>query len=103
MRLVEVEKAPCQHLHASNYDPAQVVQGQPIQVLGNGQMWCFDCKEFFVQQLPPRRYTLKQIETLMREFLRESPLTDKLTPQLILSSLFAWLQQWERESGDERG
>lgn len=32
LRIVEAEQGPCQHLHASNYDPAKV----PIQVLGGG-------------------------------------------------------------------
>lgn len=41
----EVER--CRHFHAGNYDPAKVVKDQPIQVLGNGEMWCFDCKQFF--------------------------------------------------------
>lgn len=98
LRIVEVEPAPCSHLHVSNYDPAKVVQGEPIQVLGNGQMWCYDCKEFFTLQVPPRRYTLEQIEALAREFLREKEINaDDSITALALSRFFAWLARRERE------
>lgn len=103
MRIVEVEDAPCQHLHASNYDPAEVVQGQPVQVLGDGLMWCFDCSRFFRLILPPRRYTLAQVEQLIRDYCDEWEHKTESTQiefRLGLSLLIEWLKKREREVGD---
>lgn len=50
-----------------------------------------------VSAVTEKLYTLDEIKTLAREFLQQSPLTDKLTPELILSSLIAWLARREKE------
>lgn len=100
LRIVEVEPAPCRHLHASNYDPAKVVQGQPIEVLGDGRMWCYDCKEFFTHgPLPLPRYTLKEIEALAREFIDDYPPDNSTATQYqyTISTFLAWLARRERE------
>lgn len=98
MRIVEVEPAPCQHRHASNYDPATVIPNQPIKVLAGGRLWCFDCKEFFVPEIPPRRYTLEQVETLAKEWAVENEATNDA--RWIVSGLIAWLAKREREGLD---
>lgn len=46
---------------------------------------------------PPRVYTLAELEQLAREYLTTIPLTDTLTPELVLSSLIHWLKKRERE------
>lgn len=99
MRIVEVEPAPCQHLHSSNYDPAKVVKGEPIQVLGDGRLWCFDCKEFFMPRVPPQRYTLKEIGELAQRYTREfqCSVDDELGTFLELSRFIVWLAKRERE------
>lgn len=97
LRIVEVEPAPCSHLHASNYDPATVVQGQPIQVLGEGRLWCHDCKEFFTHPpLPSPKYTLKEIEALAREYIAEVAEPESLVDWR-MSDFVRWLARRERE------
>lgn len=44
----------------------------------------------------PKSYTLVEIETLVREYLQEIPLTDKITPELVLSSVMIWLKKREK-------
>lgn len=63
LRIVEVEPAPCQHMHAWNYDPDDAKRGFPLKELPNGQMKYMDCGEFFFPQLPQPvspKYTLKR-------------------------------------------
>lgn len=43
-------------------------------------------------------YTLAELTTLAQRFLQQSPLTDKLAPELILSSYLIWLAK--REQGE---
>lgn len=99
-RIVEVEKAECQHLHCSNYDPAKVVPNQPVQVIGNGLMWCFDCKQFFRPQLPEPRYTLPQLSALAREYVEAArerwAEQDVVETELQLSSFLAWIQNLQK-------
>lgn len=110
MRIVEVEKAPCQHLHASNYDPAQVVKGEPIQVLGNGELWCFDCNQFFkypplVLRLSSPSYTLAELTDLANRYADDIDIVDddlRLTVRLNLSGLLTWLGKKEREGNNVR-
>lgn len=100
-RIVEVEKAPCQHLHSSNYDPAKVVRGRPVERLTNNQMKCFHCGEFFIPELAPRRYTLDRVEQLAHEFGNAYDSGDAprdLTVSLALSLFFA-LGTQTREGG----
>lgn len=101
MRIVEVEPVPCQHLHSSNYDPAAVVPGQPIQILGDGRMWCFDCQEFFTYPARPPlltpKYTLKEIEVLAREFIDERGFDEAEEYKLLISLFIQWLAKRERE------
>lgn len=47
-------------------------------------------------------YTLSELRELSKEYLATSPLTDTLTPELILSSLLAWLGRKEREANDAK-
>lgn len=39
------------------------------------------------------KYSADDIKELAREYLANSPLTDKLTPELVLSSFIVWLKQ----------
>lgn len=48
-------------------------------------------------------YTLAELRELSKEYLTTSPLTDTLTPELILSSLLAWLARKEREANEQVG
>lgn len=48
----------------------------------------------------PPSYTLAELRELSKEYLATSQLTDTLTPELILSSLLAWLGKKEREANE---
>lgn len=43
----------------------------------------------------PKSYTLAEIEVLVKKYLTQSQLTDKLIPELVLSSLLGWLRKQE--------
>lgn len=96
MRIVEVERAPCQHLHSSNYDYTAVVRGMPVVALPDGQHRCFDCGQVFTPQVPPRRYTLAQLETLAEQWAIENKIL--ATERWNVSCLLAWLKKKEREA-----
>lgn len=61
---VEPELKPCPHLHAADYDPGKVVRGFPVERLTNGQMWCFDCKEFFCESRVPVDRVAPEVDDL---------------------------------------
>lgn len=42
-----------------------------------------------------RRYTVADVKEAARLYLLNSPLTDKLTPELVLSSFVVWLDRQE--------
>lgn len=44
-------------------------------------------------------YTVSELTVLAQKFLQQSPLTDKLAPELILSSYLVWLAKREQEKG----
>lgn len=50
--------------------------------------------------LPSPSYTLAELRELSKEYLTTSQLTDTLTPELILSSLLAWLGKKERKANE---
>lgn len=100
MRIVEVEKAECQHMHAWNYDPDDAKRGFPLKELPNGQMKCMDCGElFYPAPLPPTRYTLNNIRALAEQWATENEATTDA--RWIVSGLLAWLAK--REQGEESG
>lgn len=95
MRIIEVEPAPCQHLHSSNYDYTTVLHNKPIEALPDGKHRCFDCGVIYTPQVPPRRYTLEQIEALAKKWAKENEATNDA--RWIVSGLLAWLakREWE--------
>ena len=53
-----------------------------------------------VSSLSSPSYTLAELRELSKEYLATSQLTDTLAPELILSSLLAWLAKKEREANE---
>lgn len=99
--IVEVEQAPCQHMHSWNYDPDDAKRGFPLKELPNNQMKCMDCGEFFTLQLPKPtkpKYTLDELEQLARQWCDEFDAND--VARLTVSTLIAWARRREKEVGD---
>lgn len=46
------------------------------------------------------KYSADDIKELAREYLIDSPLTDTLMPELVLSSFTTWLKQRETPTSD---
>ena len=101
VRTVEVEQAPCHHMHSWNYDPDDAKRGFPLKELPNNQMKCMDCGEFFTPRLPKPakpKYTLDELEQLAREWCDESHTS--VQDRLVVSTMISWARKREREVGD---
>lgn len=98
----EVPPQPCRHLHATNYDPAKVVYGQPITVLENGQGWCLDCKTSFMPDEVVRYVPASALESFRLRAIEAMQVLPHLTCEStaieLLQSLPATSEQGETTS-----